>query len=533
MSEDGVSYHILGVLGQGGFGKVYRARLQTATGFTKEVAVKVLHDESPPNALLKRFRDEARILGLLRDRAIVGVEPPVMLGGRWAVVMDFVDGRSCSAILEDGPFPAGVALEIIEEIARALHNAYNQAGPNGKPLQLLHRDIKPDNIQVTPSGDVCLLDFGIAKANFEEREYKTRQALGGTPGYIAPERLEGVEDPKGDVFSLGVTLHEMITGERPRYAAPTVQFETDGPAQDIEELEVPEALLDDPEIRKILELAGWMRTYDYEQRPAAREVEDRCRRLRKDMDATILREWAEANVPPLTEFEQDERTGTTLTLDSGAEATPIPAPVVAVPTPQESGGSGLAMGALLGGGTVVVMGMALIVVVLVAVIGWLATSQPTDPPVDPAAIDAPAPAPEPDPAPVEPPVQEPEPAPDPTPAPRPDPRPPPVVITLPSPGASPVPTPTPTPDPPTPAPTPEPERPTGLVVVKTIPSGATVKLRGQTLSKSGAGYKLPPGTHVLEVYSTSGESTRIPVQVAAGGQVDICYSFDTNSRCGG
>jgi hypothetical protein len=70
------------------------------------------------------------------------------------------------------------------------------------------------------------------------------------------------------------------------------------------------------------------------------------------------------------------------------------------------------------------------------------------------------------------------------------------------------------------------------VVVKTIPAGATVKLRGKTLRKSGAGYPLPPGTHVLQVVSGSGESTRVPVQVTDGGRVDICYSFDTNSKCG-
>ena len=537
MSRDGVSYHILGVLGEGGFGKVYRARMQTESGFSKEVAIKVLHNESPPRSLLKQFRDEARILGLLRDRAIVGVEPPVQLGGRWAVVMDFIDGKSCSRLLEDGMIPAGVAIEIVEEIARALHNAYNQAGPNGEPLQLLHRDIKPENINVTPSGDVYLLDFGIAKANFEEREFKTKQAFGGTPGYIAPERLERIEDPKGDVFSLGVTLHEMITGMRPKYAAPTILFDADEPAQDLEELEVPDHFREDPEVRKILELAGWMRTYEYGQRPTAREVEGRCRALRREMEVQSLREWAEANVPAIGDLEQDERSGTTLTTRDQREASPTLAPA-ATPAPapvQPSGNAGLAIGAVLGGGGVVLLGALSLVAVLLGVIGWMAMSPPTPPAPapEPTLVVVPEPEPTADPEPAEPvaePVADPESVADPTPK---SPKPAPVVIKLPGPGASPSPTPSPQPSAdPTPSPDPSPERPTGLVVVKTIPSGASVKLKGQTLTKSGAGYKLAPGTHVLQITSTAGESTSIPVQVKVGGQVDICYSFDTNSKCG-
>ena len=109
MSEAGVNYRFLSVIGEGGFGRVYRARMETADGFHRDVAIKVLTDPDPPKQLLQRFRDEARILALVRDRAFVGVQPPITIGGRWAVVMEFVDGVSAGAMIHTGAMPPGVA----------------------------------------------------------------------------------------------------------------------------------------------------------------------------------------------------------------------------------------------------------------------------------------------------------------------------------------------------------------------------------------------------------------------------------------
>jgi serine/threonine protein kinase len=253
---EGVRYRFLSVVGEGGFGRVYRVRMETDDGFNKDVAVKILGDAAPAAALLKRFRDEAKILGLLRDRAIVSADPPIQIAGRWAVVMEFVDGVSLGAMITRGPVPPGVAVEVVGEVARSLHHAWHQEGPEGQPLQLLHRDIKPDNIQLTPSGEVKLLDFGIARANFKEREFKTRHALGGTPGYIAPERTQGVELPAGDVYSLSVVLHEAVTGIRPRYA-PTVEVTADRIEAPVEDLEIHPHHLEDPDLMEVVRLAAW------------------------------------------------------------------------------------------------------------------------------------------------------------------------------------------------------------------------------------------------------------------------------------
>jgi serine/threonine protein kinase len=319
----GVRYTIVSLVGEGGFGKVYRARLRSAEAFEKDVAVKILTDDHPPRALLQRFRDEARILGRLRDRAIVGAQNPVRLGGHWSVVMDYVDGESLGGLVTRGPIPPGVALEVVGEVARALDNAWGQQGPDGQALELIHRDIKPDNVQLTPGGEVKLLDFGIAKATFADREAKTKQAFAGTPGYIAPERTQGIELPVGDVYSLGVLLHEVVQGTRPKMPA-TVFLDGDLPRVSREDLEVddPDAL--DPHVREVLELAAWMRAYEHQERPSARQVEDLCRALRQKIPGDWLRDWAERHVMVRNDLPPDERVGQTFVEEEEGGPTQVP-----------------------------------------------------------------------------------------------------------------------------------------------------------------------------------------------------------------
>lgn len=534
MSNGGLNYRVLSVIGEGGFGRVYRARMETG-GFHKDVALKVLSDPEPPRSLLQRFRDEAKILGLIRDRAIVGVEPPIQIGGKWAVVMEYVDGASCGALLNVGPVPPGVAVEIVGEVARALHHAFHMEGPEGEPLQLLHRDVKPDNIQLTPAGEVRLLDFGIARANFAAREFKTRASFGGTPGYIAPERTQGIELPVGDVFSLGVVLHEIVTGVKPRFAATVdLDSETDHLAT---ELDVLPSFLADKSVAAVLRLAGWMRCVEPEGRPSARQVEEACRSLRQTLPAPYYRDWAEANVPHRIELPPDELVGQVLPSTLG---TLVPVSQASLPpAPMTDGGSRrFALGALLGGGAAfaaaAVVGVLLTAGVL---IGWWATRQGATvvPPVEPV-VEAPVPQ-----------VVdgvEPEPVATPTPepavvvvAPQVRPGPPrggeetppaqptkviPVVVEPENPGPAPAPVPTPPP-----APTGR----TGFVVVRTVPSGAEVLERGTVLERTGRGYELPVGRHLLTIRSTNGEETTVPAVVSGDRAFTVCYSFDTNSGC--
>lgn len=299
-------YHVIGLLGRGGFGAVYRARMDGPGGFQKEVAVKLLHDKDPPADVLTRFRDEARLLGLVRHPCVVSVDPPVRLGGRWAVVMELVDGATCDALLRAGPFPASVALEVAAIVGETLYELFQAVDRSGRPLRVLHRDLKPSNVQITPSGLVKLLDFGIARADFASRETSTVAQIGGTPGYIAPERLDGQEDHPADVFSLGVVLYRLVTGQRP----PPIAGEAEAP--DREQARALEALLADPAVRAVAELSARLRQVDPRSRPRGDEVAHECRVLRARIGGPTLREWARAQVPAAPDAAPDGLVGRTL-----------------------------------------------------------------------------------------------------------------------------------------------------------------------------------------------------------------------------
>ena len=129
------------MLGRGGFGTVYKAEFVGDGGFTKKVALKVLNpDLENVEEVARRFRDEARMLGLIRHRAIVQVDGLVRLSGRWAVIMEYVEGVSLKPIITADRVPPSAALQIAGELAGALDVAYNAPGPEGGPHLLVSRD---------------------------------------------------------------------------------------------------------------------------------------------------------------------------------------------------------------------------------------------------------------------------------------------------------------------------------------------------------------------------------------------------------
>jgi len=286
-------YHVREILGRGGFGTVYRAELVTDGGFGKIVALKVLHSaiEERPDQL-SRLRDEARVLGLVRHRALVGVDALVRLDGHWTVVMEYVPGATLYELLKaESRLPVSVALAVIEEVADALETVWSAEPEPGRPLRLLHRDVKPGNVQLTDQGDVKVLDFGIARADFGGREANTHKLVYGSPPYLSPERLEAIDTPAGDVFALGATLAEMITGRRPAPVAARPQSHADR-VQGL--LDALDEVAQDP---ALTELVARTLAYDLEERPSMAEVRDAMRGFRKRHREPELRAWARRTVP--------------------------------------------------------------------------------------------------------------------------------------------------------------------------------------------------------------------------------------------
>lgn len=304
-------FRVIETIGKGGFGTVYRAEMSDAGGFSKQVALKVMtYDGEASDEIARRMRDEARILGLIRHRAVVGVNSLVPLAEGWGVVMEYVAGIDLSTAIKKQRPPPGVVLEVIEEVSAALNAAYTRAvGDDGRPLRLIHRDIKPSNIRITGTGVVKLLDFGVARAEFERKEAVEYHGLVmGSGRYMAPERRKGAESHQADVYALGIVLANALSGKR--FAEP--------PEDPDEHARYLGTVLET--VRKALErhnddqvraashdlrmLLLEMLAFHREDRPDADKVEKRCRRIRKRLPGPWLRDWAERTVSRLQEHQR-------------------------------------------------------------------------------------------------------------------------------------------------------------------------------------------------------------------------------------
>ncbi|NLW19121.1 MAG: protein kinase [Candidatus Cloacimonetes bacterium] len=200
-------YRIEEMIGKGGMGAVYRAR---DTALDRVVAIKALNPDLSANSdFIRRFRNEAQIQAKLNHPNIVGLFALIEEFGTHYMVMEFATGRTLKDLIHSvGPIPEKRAIPILNQILNGLGFAHQRG--------ILHRDIKPSNIIVDKDDNVKILDFGIARVMGEQGMTRTGQNI-GTVYYMSPEQVRAEKDidARSDIFSLGITFYEMLTGRTP------------------------------------------------------------------------------------------------------------------------------------------------------------------------------------------------------------------------------------------------------------------------------------------------------------------------------
>lgn len=199
-------HKILGLLGRGGMGVVYKAS-QLKLG--RVVAIKMVSTEAAPESLA-RFQIEAQAVASLQHPNIVQIYEVGDADGRPYIALEFVDGRTLSDRLSGKPQPPHESAEIVEQLARAMHYAHQRS--------IIHRDLKPANVLLTSDGTPKISDFGLAKRLAEDSSQTRTGAVMGTPDYMAPEQASGnsaLIGPATDVHALGAILYDMLTGRPP------------------------------------------------------------------------------------------------------------------------------------------------------------------------------------------------------------------------------------------------------------------------------------------------------------------------------
>lgn len=203
------NYEFIQFIGAGGMGVIYKAKHPI---LNRLVAIKMLHGHLVSDAIIKRFRQEAEAVSSLDHRNIIHVHDfGVSEHNQPYMVMDFIEGKPLSDVLQANPLPLEAVINIAIQIAEGLQHAHDRG--------VLHRDLKPSNIMVTDYDcavpEVKIVDFGIAKVLESEKTRMTQTGeLIGTPQYMSPEQCRGgVLDARSDIYALGCVMFEAITGK--------------------------------------------------------------------------------------------------------------------------------------------------------------------------------------------------------------------------------------------------------------------------------------------------------------------------------
>ena len=199
-------YQIVGILGAGGMGKVYKVR-NTISDRVEAMKVLLPNLAEAPE-LADRFIREIKLLASLNHPNIAALHTALRLENQLLMVMEYVEGRTLDERLKEGPVTIWEAMDYMAQVLSALSYAHERG--------VVHRDIKPANMMVAPNGQIKLMDFGIAKAMADRRLTQTGTTLGSL-FYMSPEQVKGSAelDGRADLYSVGVTLYEIVTGTRP------------------------------------------------------------------------------------------------------------------------------------------------------------------------------------------------------------------------------------------------------------------------------------------------------------------------------
>ena len=199
-------YEILQILGAGGMGRVYKVRNVLSDRIE---AMKVLLPDLEGNpGLADRFMREIKVQASLDHPNIAALHTALRIENQLMMLMEYVEGVTLDTLMEAGPIPIDKAADCIAQVLSALAYAHARG--------VVHRDLKPANMMITPSGVVKLMDFGIAKMTADRKLTQTGSTVGSLY-YMSPEQIKGAVDldPRSDLYSLGVSLYEVVTGARP------------------------------------------------------------------------------------------------------------------------------------------------------------------------------------------------------------------------------------------------------------------------------------------------------------------------------
>lgn len=220
--EYGGAFHLVRKIAQGGMATVYEAEHLGPAGFAKRVALKVIHPHyAREKTWLQLFIDEAKLSANLVHGNIVQIYMLGEVDGQYYMSMEYIkDSITIRKVIErhrelGEPIPFAVAAYIVSRVCRALDFAHNFVGPDGRRLDIVHRDVSPNNVMATRDGHIKLADFGIAKAATSiDPMDSSPMLMMGKKHYMSPEQLLGLAvDGRSDVFAMGVVLYELLTLE--------------------------------------------------------------------------------------------------------------------------------------------------------------------------------------------------------------------------------------------------------------------------------------------------------------------------------